>query len=99
MNNVLLLPDGSVRVASEWGGYPLFHITTDATVLCATCVERNIEKCSDSSHIDSGWYVLGHCFNWNDPRLYCDHCSKRIESAYAEDEHDNWIKQQLDCTA
>ena len=27
----------------------------------------------------------GQDVNWEDAELYCDHCSKRIESAYAED--------------
>ena len=83
---ILLMPDGSVRKFSAWGCYPIFHLTSDAAVLCATCVEENMEQCTDDTHIDSGWYVVGHAVNWENPRLHCDHCSQRIESAYAEDD-------------
>ena len=36
----------------------------------------------------NGWQVTAHDANWENPDLYCDHCSSRIESAYAEDERD-----------
>jgi hypothetical protein len=33
-----------------------------------------------------GWQVVACAVNWEDPALFCDHTSERIESAYAEDE-------------
>ena len=83
-SSILIMPDGAVRKFSEWGGYPIFHVTSDGACLCSTCVEENMEQCTDDEHPDSGWYITGHGVNWEDPQLHCCNCNGRIESAYAE---------------
>ena len=74
-------PAEVVRFTSV-GGYPVFYVTDDSGVLCATCVQEEIESCCD--HDSGGWYVESHVINWEDPDLDCDNCSARIESAYAK---------------
>lgn len=69
------------------GGYPLFYVTKDSGVLCPTCANENAELCKDKD--DPQWYIVATDANWEDPDLYCDHCNKRIESTYAEDDAPN----------
>lgn len=76
-------PNTVVRFSSV-GSYPVFYVTDDAGALCATCVQDEIEQCIDPEN--SGFHVATHDVNWENPSLYCDHCSQRIESAYAEDD-------------
>jgi hypothetical protein len=59
------------------GGYPLFYLDKESNVLCPACANRDI---------DDSQAVVEADVNWEDPSLYCDDCSQRIESAYAEDE-------------
>jgi hypothetical protein len=58
------------------GGYPVLYVTELSNVLCPDCANRDT---------DSDVPVAAD-INWEDPSLYCDDCSERIESAYAEDE-------------
>ena len=61
------------------GGYPLFYITLeDCVVLCPTCADKNDEELDPLAGCD---------VNWEDPMLWCEGCSQRIESAYAEEGH------------
>ena len=68
------------------GGYPLYYVTTDGAALCADCMTQEraqiVRSTVENSH--DGWNVSGQDVNWEDTQLYCDHCNKRIESAYAE---------------
>jgi hypothetical protein len=36
------------------------------------------------NNLRDGWRVDAFDINWESPDLYCDHCSKPIESAYGE---------------
>ena len=65
------------------GGYPLFAITSDGAALCSKCCKTERESIGTTTGSD-GWCVIGVDANWEDPQLFCDHCSDRIESAYAE---------------
>lgn len=69
------------------GGYPLYYVTMDGAALCPNCMtkERVSIIRSTVENARDGWNVSGQDVNWEDSNLYCDHCSKRIESAYAED--------------
>jgi len=64
------------------GGYPLFYLDRKDNVLCP--------KCSNEAK-DPDWpddHPVAYAVNWEDPSLFCDACSDRIESAYADDESD-----------
>lgn len=69
-----LYRDGSIMNVTPFGCYPLFYLHSDYSVLCY--------KCADKEKTD----LIGADCNYEDPDLYCDECSERIESAYAEDE-------------
>lgn len=62
----------------------MFAITSDGAALCKCCVKTERKYIGTTTGSD-GWNVIALDVNWEDPSLYCDHCSERIESAYAED--------------
>ena len=71
------------------GGYPVYLVTSDGAALCPDCVRSEVRLIVDAARTDDrscGWYPMGADINYEDPDLYCDHCSQRIESAYAEEE-------------
>jgi len=69
------------------GGYPMFAITSDGAALCHRCCSSEDKKIGFTYGTD-GWNIVGLDVNYEDSALYCDHCGKRIESAYAELEVD-----------
>jgi len=58
------------------GGYPIYYLDNENNVLCPICANK--EGMSTEP--------IAFDVNWEDVSLYCDDCSKRIESAYAEEE-------------
>ena len=73
-----MLDDDGELPAFAWpGGYPLFYLDSENNVLCPKCANDNDEYSAQLIDCDA---------NWEDPLLYCDHCSERIPSAYAEDD-------------
>lgn len=70
--------DGKLPAYAWPGGYPLFYLDKHDNVLCPRCANEQDPDGDDAP-------VVGDA-NWEDPSLYCDECSERIESAYAEDE-------------
>lgn len=69
------LPVGSDGhlVAHVWpGGYPVYYLCEDGSILCNVCANGERES------------IIGAECNWEDPDMYCDECNGRIESAYAE---------------
>lgn len=69
------------------GGYPMFMITSDGGALHYKCVRENLRSVLDSirSKINDGWKVEAVEINYENADLYCDQCSQRIVSAYAEE--------------
>lgn len=70
------------------GCYPVFFLCSDGGVLCPTCARKEAKQIIGAilDGDSSGWRVVAHDANWEDPELMCDHCNERIESAYAEDD-------------
>lgn len=69
------------------GGYPIHFVCKDGEGLCFKCAGEEKElilAAIKEKGTDEQWEIIGAQVNWEDPSLYCDHCSKRIESAYAE---------------
>jgi hypothetical protein len=60
-------------------------VTSDGAALCHHCAASERASIGTTTGTD-GWCVVAIDANWEDPELYCDHCSGRIESAYAEDQ-------------
>lgn len=80
--------DGELPKYAWPGGYPIFYLTEDNSVLCPDCANgrHGSEAADPDGQTDPPWSIVAHECNWEDPELYCDHCHERIESAYAEDE-------------
>lgn len=75
--------------AVAWpGGYPMFLITSDGAALHFDCARKELRSILDSikTRARDGWRVVASEVNWEDSTLYCDHCSKKIESAYGDDD-------------
>lgn len=69
--------DGKLYKFTQLGGSPILYLDEHDNVLCAECATENMNG-------EDGPVVAE--VNWEDPDLFCDECSERIESAYAEDE-------------
>lgn len=65
---------GKLYKFSSLGCYPMFYFDKEDNVLCADCAQKERDN------------IAAADANWEDPSLYCDECSERIESAYAEDD-------------
>ena len=79
----------AIRAKFAWpGGYPIYLVMSDGGSLCMDCAKSEYPLIARSNRDNSrdGWKPEGVDVNWEDSALYCDHCSKRIESAYAEGE-------------
>ena len=82
--DIYKMESGQVQSYAFPGGYPLFYLAADGGVLCPSCVNENLALTNDPD--DKQWHIVGADCNLEDDSLTCDHCSKRIESAYGEDE-------------
>lgn len=72
--------------AYAWpGGYPIFYVVDDGESLCPECVNDPSNPVHEDAPND-GWRIVGYDINYEDAQLYCAHCNKCIESAYAEEE-------------
>lgn len=82
----LALAESLINHPFAWpGGYPRYAVMDDGEALCHRCVSSNkmlIAKAPDGDE----WHINMVSINWEDPQLFCAHCGKRIESAYAEPE-------------
>jgi uncharacterized Zn finger protein len=68
--------------AYAWpGGYPLFYFDNEGAILCPKCAREFAHQVLT----DKEGKPLAD-INWEDPKLYCDECGKRIETAYAEED-------------
>ena len=64
--------------AFAWpGGYPLFYLDRENSVLCVDCARK-----SDTADEIDGFKPVAVDVNWEDDSLFCDNCSKQIEAAY-----------------
>jgi hypothetical protein len=78
MSNAIPVNEWNARpIKYSWpGGYPVFYVTEHGNVLCSECAATTTED-NPVTDCDA---------NWEDPDLYCEKCSNRIESAYADKE-------------
>lgn len=65
---------GSLPSYAWPGGYPVFYFDSDNNTLCPNCANKT----------GYSTYPTAYDVNYEDDSLYCDDCSLRIESAYAE---------------
>jgi hypothetical protein len=78
----------AIRNKYDWPGvYPLFIICNDGAALCCDCAKKEFAQIAHDTvkGWKTGFDVAGVDINWEDSNLYCDNCSKPIESAYGEE--------------
>jgi hypothetical protein len=76
-----------IRRPYAWpGGYPMYLILDDGGALCKKCAKSEWPTICRSirDNTADGWNPIAIDINWEDATLCCDHCSKPIESAYAD---------------
>ena len=69
------------------GGYPVYWVTQDGSVLCWSCCVGNmadIIRAMKPDGWDRSWRVNGYGVHWEGPPLPCDHCGRLIPSAYGD---------------
>jgi len=71
--------DGRLSAWAWPGGYPLFYLDGENSVLCVECARK-----SDEEEFPQ-FRPIAADVNWEDRSLYCDNCSEQIESAYGKD--------------
>lgn len=76
MPNMQTNDDGTLPHSAWPGCYPLFYLTTCGEVLCPACANKEEPREN----------IIGQDANYEDASLYCDECSERIPSAYAEED-------------
>lgn len=82
------------RSYSKVGGYPLYydvfyrqHGSRFGQQLCPRCAKQfSFKLNADPDDITD--LCIEQKANWENPNMYCDECSERIESAYAEDDEE-----------
>ena len=80
--------DAGKLITYAWpGGYPVYYIMGDGGSLCAGCANAEDQVYLDvdgppDDIDDPQWEVVAQEANWEDENLCCDHCNKKIESAY-----------------
>ena len=69
--------DSGKLSAFAWpGGYPIFYLDSENSVLCPACAEKaRIDIIEKFRPVASG-------IHWEGDPLHCDQCSCEIESAY-----------------
>ncbi len=72
----LQMENGGMLPSYAWpGGYPIFYVDKENNALHPHCASENDEYSAP---------LVAYDVNWEDATLYCDECSQRIESAYAD---------------
>lgn len=82
-----LMENGKLQSFAFPGGYPIYFVCADNGVLCPKCANEHLELIRAAiadKGADKQWEIVAANANYEDNDLYCDHCSQRIESAYAE---------------
>jgi ribosomal protein L37AE/L43A len=69
------------------GGYPIFYQMKDGGALCPECA-NDASNPVDEDPDDAQWVIVSAEINYEDEDLYCDHCNRKIESAYGEVEEE-----------
>ena len=80
-----LAPDEPLPAYAWPGGYPVYYLDREDSVLCAPCANRDAESLPTA---------VEYGINWEDPDLTCDDCSAAIECAYCPDDQERPVGEQ-----
>jgi hypothetical protein len=70
--------DGQLTAYAWPGGYPVFYLDKDNSVLCSDCARKSDQ---DEDELPQFKPVTADV-NYEDSSLYCDQCNRQIEPAY-----------------
>jgi len=73
--------DGRLSQYAFPGGYPLYYYDKQHSVLCPACARKSDEDADELEGFRPAFVGI----NYEDADCYCQQCSERIPSAYAED--------------
>jgi len=59
-------------------------VFSDGGSCCHRCAKTERERIGTTTGSDD-WQLVAITVNWEETELFCDCCSERIESAYAEE--------------
>jgi hypothetical protein len=79
--------DGTLPKYAWPGGYPLFYLCRDNSVICADCANK-LDQNPPQEPI-MAWEVLEACdVHWEGEPMICEECNSEIESAYGNPDND-----------
>ena len=85
-----LYPEGGTTLPYfSWpGGYPLYYLTKDISILCPACAngENGSMATDPECQDDPQWQIVAYDVHWEGLPLTCEHCNAQIESAYGDSE-------------
>lgn len=73
-----LFDSTTVRKYTTAGAYPLFYLDGDDSIICADCVQEQVDDGEDA--LCSPVVACG--VNYEDEHMHCNECSAQIECAY-----------------
>ena len=68
--------DGKLPSYAFPGGYPIFYLDQDDSCLCSECAQKDKD--------DSYYVIKEYEINEENEELFCDECSKHIDSAWGD---------------
>lgn len=83
MNLPELLTDGSLPAFAWPGGYPIYYLDSDNSVLCAKCATECLKPDTNDNMKPIACDVY-----YEGPTMQCDECNADIESAYGDPEEE-----------
>ena len=81
MTNLPLNPDGTLSAYAWPGGYPIFYLDRENSVLCPCCANHSYY---DPDEVPQFKPIIAE-INYEDSDIFCDQCGYHIESAYGEE--------------
>jgi hypothetical protein len=75
-----LLADGTLPAYAWPGGYPMFYLDRENSVLCAKCASKSL---ADADEVPQFRPVAAD-IHYEGPSMLCGQCSAEIESAYGD---------------
>ena len=66
------------------GGYPIFYMDGDGSVLCPNCARTSDEDPSEDPGFKPIHYAIHYGINYIDTNLYCENCGATIDPAYQD---------------
>jgi len=83
--------DDGTLVSHTWpDGYPVVYLTADSGVLCADCANMAEREGLSGNPHDPQWNIVAYEIHFEGAPYYCDHCCAKIESAYGDQDEDEF---------